>query len=98
MNVSFKKMDSSEALRDYTFEKFSGLKEILKNFTQINVTFWMYEKKKVADIKFYDDGDEFFAKAHSDDFYKSVNLLDSKIRAQIMKRNNKKNRPTRTAV
>ena len=90
VNVSFKKMDSSQALKEYTLEKFSGLKELLKNSEKVEVTFWMYDKKKVADIKVYDKGDDFFAKSHSDDFYKSINQLDSKIRAQIIKRNKKK--------
>lgn len=87
MNIitAFKGIDSSEALMLKTEKKFSRFGSILGEDTEIAVTYWAYGKKKVCDARVNAHGKEFFAKAHSNSFGKSLSLLKQKLKAQIMK-------------
>lgn len=89
ISVSFKHLDSSDALKLKTQEKFESLSNILDEDAKIEVTYWEYDKKKVSEANIYSKGKHFFAKAHSEDFYKTLELLKNKIKTQVLKEKNK---------
>lgn len=87
MNIitAFKGIDSSASLTMKTEKKFSRFKNLLGDGCEISVTYWAYGKKKVCDAKVNAHGKEYFAKAHSDSFGKSLSLLKQKLKSQVMK-------------
>lgn len=85
VSISFKHLDSSEALKARTSEKFEALSNLLDQDATVEVTYWEYDKKKVAEANVRSKGNHFFAKANSDDFYKTLDLLRTKIKTQILK-------------
>lgn len=85
LEVSFKNLDSSDALREKAKEKLESLDSLLSPSAQVHLTFWAHDRKKVGDIRIHDYKHELFAKAYSDDFYKTIDMLRNKMRTQIVK-------------
>lgn len=88
IEVVFKGMDSSDALKAKTVEKFSMLDNLLTDAARVKVTYWAYDKKKVSDVIIEDGKAKYFAKSHSDDAYKTLELLKDKVKRQILKDKN----------
>ena len=86
LDVSFKNIDSSDALKVKAHEKLESLTSLLSPNAKVHVTFWAHDRKKVGDIRIHDYKHEMFAKAYSEDFYKTIDMLKDKVRAQIVKR------------
>ena len=85
LDVSFKNLDPSLALKEKVGEKLEKLKEILSPSAKVHVTFWAHERKKVADILIHDHHKTIFAKAYSENFDKTIDKLRAKVRTQIVK-------------
>ncbi len=89
VEISFKGMEKEPSLKQKAIEKFQSLSNYLDPDSRVSITFWEYDKKKVSDVKIHSKQDVFLAKAHSDNFFKTIELLKDKAKFQILKNKNK---------
>ncbi len=81
--------EMSDALREYTQDKFSRLKKLATNITSIHVTFEVDKFRHIAEASIRVPKNEFHAKAESEDMYKSIDVLADKLFHQLSKHKEK---------
>lgn len=85
INVTFKQMEHSDALKQYAEEKIMKLKKYLKPPVDARVTFSIEKYSHVADLAISAGGVTINASEKSEDMYSSFDLAFSKIERQIRK-------------
>ena len=79
MNITFKNMEATDALRNYASEKLTNcLRKFARKNIEASVVLHVEKHRQIAEITFLADGVNFKDSEESDDMYKSIdNLVDS---------------------
>ncbi|MGB9598959.1 MAG: ribosome hibernation-promoting factor, HPF/YfiA family [Myxococcota bacterium] len=85
VNVTFRQMEHSDALKQYAEEKIEKLKKFLKPPVDARVTFSVEKYSHIADVAINAGGISINASEKSEDMYSSFDLAYSKIERQIRK-------------
>lgn len=85
VNVTFRQMEHSDALKQYAEEKIEKLKKLLKPPVDARVTFSVEKYSHIADVAINAGGISINASEKSEDMYSSFDLAYSKIERQIRK-------------
>ncbi len=96
ITVTFKHMDSSDAVRNYAQTKISKLEKYLNNILEAHLTLSMeriaHKGSGIASIKITGRNLDLNALEKSDDIYSAIDLLMEKVEAQIKKHKEKARR------
>ncbi|MGI6524378.1 MAG: ribosome hibernation-promoting factor, HPF/YfiA family [Bdellovibrionota bacterium] len=90
MNVTFRNMDVSDALRNYAEEKLEGcLRKFIRKNTEVNIILLVEKHRQIAEISFASDGVSFKNSEESDDMYKSIDKLVDSLTNQLRRHKEK---------
>jgi putative sigma-54 modulation protein len=93
LKISFKHLDHTPALDQRIQEKSQKFEKFYKGNVDVQWICWVHEEKHWAEVKVHGPKFDFFAKAHADNMYKSLDLVVEKIERQFEKqKGQKKNR------
>lgn len=93
LKISFKHLDHTPALDERIQEKSQKFEKFYKGNVDVQWICWVHEEKHWAEVKVHGPKFDFFAKAHADNMYKSLDLVVEKIERQFEKqKGQKKNR------
>jgi len=82
-NITFRNLEHTEALDDKIKSKTQKLQKFLKEDCEVSWTCWIEKDTQYAEVKVKSGKDNYIAKADSDDLYKTMDLVLSKIENQI---------------
>lgn len=85
VDFSFKHVDSSEALMQYTSERLEKLVKFELNPMEVKCTISMQRHERIIDIEVVEGRRKFKATATSEDFYRSVEMAVNKLWRQLSK-------------
>jgi putative sigma-54 modulation protein len=85
LNVSFKHMDSSNALREYAQEKSERLAKYFRGRINVSWNFTIEKQYRVAHCHLVGNNMNYFAEASTEDFYASIDEAIEKIEKQLRK-------------
>ncbi len=83
--ITFRHMDSTEALKSYVHEKLERVQKNLRAPLEAHVTLYQERHEFVAEMNIKASGHAYQAKHDSDDMYKSIDFVIDKIEHQISK-------------
>jgi len=83
INVVFRHMDHSDALKEYAVEKLSKIKKYLDGPLDVNVVLSVEKIRHIAEVKFNFNGFMVKGKEEADDMYAAIDLVANKISRQI---------------
>lgn len=89
VNVTFRQMEHSDALRQYAEEKLGRLRKLLKPPVDARVTFSVEKFSHIADLAINAGGLSINASEKSEDMYSSFDLAYDKLERQIRKHKEK---------
>lgn len=84
-----KNIEVTQALKDFTTEKFDHLEKRFSHITKINVTFSVEHIAQIAEATIVFTGHEIHASAQADDMYVAIDALIDKLAGQITKHKEK---------
>lgn len=85
ISISFKHMDTSEALKAYTEEKSERLKKYFNGKVHLTWNFSLENQERVAHCRLVGNHMDYFGEAASGDFHASIDQALDKIEKQIRK-------------
>lgn len=83
VNITFRHMEHTPALDQLIREKSEKFSRWLGVQAQAQWTCWMDGIEHYSEVTVNAGGQQYFAKAHSDDLYKSIDLTIHKIQNQL---------------
>jgi putative sigma-54 modulation protein len=83
--ITFRHMDSSEAIKTYAKEKLERVQKYLHVPLNAQVTLFQERHQFVAEVHISASGRQYHARHDSDEMYKSIDLVADKIQHQITK-------------
>ena len=84
-SVTFKKIDSSEALKSYIQKKVNRFDKMLDSPAEASVVLSVEKIRHIAEITLTCDKLKIHAKEESDNMYSSIDILMDKVKTQITK-------------
>lgn len=85
INISFKHMDTSDALRTYTTEKCEALKKYFNGKISVTWNFAIENQDRVAHCHLVGNNMDYFGEASTADFHASIDAALEKIEKQLRK-------------
>ncbi|RLB66296.1 MAG: ribosome-associated translation inhibitor RaiA [Deltaproteobacteria bacterium] len=85
MNVVFRHMDQSDAVKDYAIEKLSKIKKYLDGPIDVNVVLSVEKIRQIAEVKFTISGFVVKGKEEAGDMYAAIDMVASKISRQVQR-------------
>ena len=86
LNITFKNVDASEALRQYAEDKLAGcLSKFVHHDTEAHVVLRVEKNRQLAEISFRTDGAHFKGSEESIDMYASIDALVDSLTKQLRK-------------
>ncbi|GAB6097080.1 hypothetical protein JCM14469_33340 [Desulfatiferula olefinivorans] len=92
VSVTFKNLDSSDALRSYVQKKLDRFDKLLDNPAEANVVFSVEKIRHTAEINLASDKLTIYAKEESDNMYSSIDMVLDKLKTQLTKSRDKINK------
>ena len=89
INITGKHVELTDALRDFTHEKFDKILTHFPNITSIHVVFEVVKTTQAAEATVHIPGHQVYAKSEAADLYSAIDLLIDKLYKQIMKHKGK---------
>ena len=83
VNITFRHMDHTPALDQIIREKSEKFTKWFGNIANVRWTCWVEGTEHCSEVTVHAGQAEYFAKAHSDDMYKTFDMLIHKIQNQI---------------
>ena len=83
INVVFRHMDHSDALKEYAIEKLSKIKKYLDGPLDVNVVLSVEKIRHIAEVKFNFNGFMVKGREEAEDMYAAIDLTSNKIIRQI---------------
>jgi len=83
LNITFRHMDHTPALDEMIKDKSEKFSKWFGPQTDINWTCWSEGVDHCSEVKINSGSQEYFAKAHADDLYKTFDLVVNKIQNQL---------------
>lgn len=84
-SITFKNIDSSDALKDYVEKKLSKLDKFFDKYAEARVVFSVEKDNHIAEISVVSSKLNLKAKEKSDDMYSSIDLVMDKLKIQLSK-------------
>jgi putative sigma-54 modulation protein len=85
VSVTFKNLESSDALRSYVQKKLDRFDKLLDNPAEANVVFSVEKIRHTAEINLTSDRLSLYAKDESENMYSSIDLVVDKLKKQLTK-------------
>lgn len=85
VSVTFKNLDSSDALRSYVQKKLDRFDKLLDNPAEANVVFSVEKIRHTAEINLISDRLTVYAKDESENMYSSIDTVVDKLKKQLTK-------------
>ena len=92
ISITFKKIDSSKALKSCVQEKLSKLDRILEAPGEANVVLQVEKIRHIAEINLSSDKLNIYAKEESENMYSAIDAVAEKLKMQIKKNKEKMRR------
>lgn len=92
VSVTFKNLDSSDALRSYAQKKLDRFDKLLDNPAEANVVFSVEKIRHTAEINLSSDKLNIYAKEESENMYSSIDMVVDKLKKQLTKSRDKMNK------
>ena len=83
INITFRHMDHTPALDNIIREKSEKFSKWLGPSTEVRWTCWREGINHCSEVTVHSGHQEYFAKAHADDMYKTFDIVLHKIQNQI---------------
>jgi putative sigma-54 modulation protein len=83
ITISFRNLEHTQALDDLIKNKSQKFSKWFSSGADVKWTCWVEGLNQISEVKIMDHNKEFFAKAESDDLYKSIDQVIHKIQNQI---------------
>ncbi|MGB9735561.1 MAG: ribosome hibernation-promoting factor, HPF/YfiA family [bacterium] len=90
IQVTFRHIPSSSALKQYAEEKIAKLVKSLKEPIEVHIIFTQEKKNNTVELTLKSAGKELYAKEHGIDMYAAIDLIYDKLDKQITKFKEKK--------
>lgn len=84
-----KNIDVTEAIKNFTTEKFKPLEKRFSGITNVNVVFHVEHVTHIAEATLTFNGTQIHASAHDNDLYNAIDALVDKLAGQITKHKEK---------
>lgn len=84
-----KNLDVTEALKNYTTDKFKSIEKRYPSITQIQIVFYIEHIMQVAEATCHMHGSEVHASSKEDDMYKAIDALEAKLMTLLTKHKEK---------
>jgi|YelNatPaOPRAMG01_1025707.scaffolds.fasta_scaffold04586_4 putative sigma-54 modulation protein len=94
IQVTFRHIPSSDALKQYAEEKISKLVKSLKEPIEVHIIFTQEKKNNTVELTLKSAGKELYAKEQGIDMYAAIDLIYDKLDKQITKLKEKKKKHT----
>lgn len=91
ISVTFKNLDSSNALRSYVEKKLDRFDKLFDNPAEANVVFSVEKIRHTAEINLVSDRVNIHAKEETENMYSSIDMVVDKLKKQITKNRDKVN-------
>ncbi len=88
-DITFKNIDSSDALRDYSSKRLSKLDKYLDRPTEVHVVLSVEKRRHKADVTVNADGVLINAVEITEDMYSAIDMVIDKLERQIKKHKEK---------
>lgn len=88
-HLTFRHMESSEAIRNHAAEKIEKIKKYILKPNRLNMTLTVDNFRHQAEITLTEDHTQFIAKAESTDMYQSIDEVVTKMEKQLKKHKEK---------
>ncbi len=85
LHISFKHMDTSEALQTYTREKSEQLSKYFQGKISVTWNFSLESQNKVAHCHLVGNNMDYFAEGRTQDFHSSIDVALDKMERQLRK-------------
>jgi putative sigma-54 modulation protein len=92
VSVTFKNIDSSDALKSYVQKKLDRFDKLLDNPAEANVVFSVEKIRHTAEINLISDRLNINAKEESENMYSSIDMVTDKLKKQLTKNLDKINK------
>ena len=89
LDITFKNIDSSDALKDYASKRFSKLAKYIDRPTEVHVVLSVEKRRHKADITVNADGVTINAVEITEDMYSAIDMVMDKLERQIKKHKEK---------
>ncbi|HHO76905.1 MAG TPA: ribosome-associated translation inhibitor RaiA [Deltaproteobacteria bacterium] len=89
LDITFKNIDSSDALKDYASKRFSKLAKYIDRPTEVHVVLSVEKRRHKADISLNADGVMINAVEINEDMYSAIDMVMDKLERQIKKHREK---------
>ena len=83
INVVFRHMDQSDAIKEYALEKLSKIKKYLDGPLDVNVVLSVEKIRQIAEVTFNINGFIVKGKEEAGDMFAAIDLVSSKISRQV---------------
>ncbi|MCL4467350.1 MAG: ribosome-associated translation inhibitor RaiA [Deltaproteobacteria bacterium] len=94
IQVTFRHIPSSSALKQYAEEKITKLIKSLKEPIEVHIIFTQEKKNNTVELTLTSAGKELYAKERGGDMYAAIDLIHDKLDKQIKKLKEKKKKHT----
>ena len=90
VQVTFKNVESTEALKTYAMDKLSAaIGKFIHNPTEVHAILRVEKSRQIAEATFHADGHDFKGTEESDDLYASIDSLVNSLGHQLRKHKEK---------
>lgn len=83
INVVFRHMDQSDAVKEYAVEKLSKIKKYLDGPLDVNVVLSVEKIRQIAEVTFIISGFVVKGKEEADDMYAAIDMVANKVSRQV---------------
>lgn len=89
VTVTFRHMDSTEALRQHAISKIAHLEHYFDQVQDVSVVLSAEKKSHITEVTVHTPGEVFKATATTEDMYSSVDAVIEKLERHVVKRKEK---------
>lgn len=89
LNIAGHHVDVTDALKNYTTEKFAKLERHFDHITNVHVVLSVEKNQQRAEATVHVSGAELFADADAEDLYAAIDALIDKLDRQLLKHKEK---------
>ncbi len=89
VNISFRNLDSSDAIRDYATDRVSRVKKYIESPFDANIVLSVEKFRHIAEVTISFDGQTINGEEETEDLYSAIDLVMDKIERQVKKHRGK---------
>jgi len=94
VSVTFKNIDSSDALKSYVQKKLDRFDKLLDNPAEANVVFSIEKIRHTAEVTLTSDRLNIHAKEETETMYSAIDMVIDKLKKQVNKNRDKVKKPS----